>query len=152
MTFNQIGNNLKTIVALLFSSVILICFGCSVEPKPDFVPTKYVSDTTNLKLRQVVKNRTSNQFIAVYYADSEMSFGSGNKIVKLYSSDSISIDECFYGAHPLGVTNWTDSTIIMKCAASAGHGNRQYRKWYLANSVDKNKKLGEYRLIYMKNY
>lgn len=147
-----IGKKPKAKTIFIVFAVIWVCNGCYPKNKSDFVATKFVSDTTNLKLRQVVENLCKNQFIAVYYADSDWSFGSGNKIVKLYSSDSISIDERFYGAHPISIINWTDSTIIIKCSVSSGHGNQQYRKWYLNNSVDKNEKLGQYNLIYKKNY
>jgi hypothetical protein len=119
--------------------------------KPAFVSTHFTKDTADLELREVVNLSSNGNFIAIYYKESS-SFGSGNKVMKLYSEDSISIDECFYGAHPLAVTHWNDSTLIIKCAVSSGHGNKAYRKWYLDNSVDKNDKIGDFRISYMKNY
>ena len=81
-----------------------------------------------------------------------MSFGSGNKVMKLYSSDSLSVDECFYSSHPLEITDWNDSLLIIKCSVFTGHGDKAYRKWYLDNSIDKNDEIGNFKTIYMKNY
>jgi hypothetical protein len=124
----------------------------SQSDRPEFISTKFINDTIDLNLRQLINISPKGNFIAIFYKESSMSFGSGNKVMKLYSRDSLSIDECFYGAHPLAVTDWNDSTLIIKCSVSSGHGDKTYRKWYLDNSVDKNTMIGDLNIIYMKNY
>lgn len=145
-------DNYTKIFGFILIGIFLVCCKESQPEKPEFVSTKFVNDTTDLKLRQVIKLVPDDNFVAIFYKESSMSFGSGNKFMKLYNKDSVSIDECFYGAHPLGITDWNDSTLIIKCAVSSGHGDKKYRKWYLDNSVDKNDKIGDLNIIYMKNY
>lgn len=145
-------DNFIKICRLILIGVFLVCCKEKQSDRPEFIPTKFINDTTDLKLRQVIRLTPSDNFVAIFYKESSMSFGSGNKVMKLYTKDSISIDECFYGAHPLGVTDWNDSTLIIKCAVSSGHGEKEYRKWYLDNSVDRNDQIGDLKIIYMKNY
>lgn len=132
----------------------LLLTSCKVgqSDNPVFVSTKYTKDTVDLELRQIVNLSSNGDFIAIFFKESSMSFGSGNKVMKLYSRDSLSVNECFYGSHPLEITDWNDSSLIIKCSVSTGHGDKAYRKWYLDNSVDKNDKIGNFKIIYMKNY
>lgn len=145
------NDTLLKICGIILIGLLLTNCKDSQTAKPVFVSTKYTKDTVDLELRQVVNLSSNGDFIAIYYKESA-SFGSGNKVMKLYSRDSISVDECFYGAHTLGITDWNDSTLIVKCAVSSGHGDKAYRKWYLDNSVDKNDRIGDFKIIYMKNY
>ena len=120
--------------------------------KNEFVSTNFKADTCNLVVRQIYKNPKQNDFLVVFFKESSMSFGSGNKLMKLYNSDSISVDECFYGAHPLIIKDWNDSLIYIDVEVFSGHGDSTYRDWYLDNSVDKNDNIGGYKIHYNKNY
>lgn len=79
-------------------------------------------------------------------------WGGNGKIVKLYSRDSISIDEKYYGEHPMVVAELVDSSITFIACVYDAHGDSIYRKWYLDNSVDKNIKIGRHKITYRNNH
>ena len=146
----------RLILYFTVAIIVIIILSCSSREtrykKPDFISTDFRADTSNYKLRQLISNPGADDFVAVYFKESSMSFGSGGKLIKLYNKDSISIDECYYGAHPLIATSWFDSTIIFECSVYSAHGDSAYRRKYLDNSVDKNSMIGKYRIEYVKNY
>ena len=145
-------NNVWVLKLLLIIMLFGNCTGKIIDNKLDFISTNFISDTSKFELEQVYMNPKSKDFVAIFFNESSMSFGSGNKIMKLYSKDSMSIAECFYGAHPLEIINWLDSTIKIECAVYSAHGDSKYREWYLDQSVNKNGKIGQYKIDYIKNY
>lgn len=114
------------------------------------LPTRFAEDVNKMILRQVIKSPDSLYLLAVYFDESGSL--SGNKVVKLYDKDSVSIDERHYGAHPLEVLAWKDSTITIKAGVFSAHGDSAYRKWYLDKSVDKNSRIGFFDITYRKEY
>ena len=148
MSFDKISRILLISITVLLWS----CVERNAETKPEFISTKYQSDINKHTVIQLFEDPNSNDFIVVFYKESSMSFGSGNNIIKLYSKDSFSIDENFYGAHPLEVSYWKDSIIFIDCSVYSAHGDSIYRKKYLDNSVDKNMAIGKYKIEYIKNY
>lgn len=143
--------DITNICGLLLIGMLLTNCRNDQAGKPGFVPTAYAKDTLALELKQLVTVSSKGDFIAIYHSVSS-NFGSGNTLMKLYSKDSISVDECLYGSHPLALTDWNDTTLVIKCAVSSVHGNKAYRRWYLDNSVDKNDSIGYFKIRYMKNY
>ncbi|MFC0878912.1 hypothetical protein ACE01N_20125 [Saccharicrinis sp. FJH2] len=148
---------INRLIIIFFVTIIgIIISACSSGEtsykKPDFISTDFKDDTANYKLRQLIDNPNGDDFIAVFFKESSMSFGSGGKIIKLYNKDSISIDECYYGAHPLIAKTWLDSTIILECKVYSAHGDSINRRKYLDSSVDKNDIIGHYHIDYIKNY
>jgi hypothetical protein len=131
--------------------LIILIFGCqSLSNDHTFNPAKFSEDLKALKLEQVVTSADGKHFLAVFYNESRSM--SGIKVVKLYGADSISVDEAFYGAHPLQVENWKDSVIIFNAGVFSAHGDSAARKRYLDGSVDRNTSLGKYKISYLKNY
>jgi hypothetical protein len=102
------------------------------------------------KLEQVSTSPDMKFFLAIFYDENKSM--SGIKFVKLYRSDSLSVDEAYYGAHPLELNNWTDSEIIFDAGVFSAHGDSVYRKQYLNNSIDSDSTLGIYKIKYNKNY
>ena len=70
----------------------------------------------------------------------------------MYSGDSTSIAQLYYGAHLLKISKWTDSLILIDAGVFSAHGDSVQRKLYLDGSVDKNKSLGNYQIKYNKDY
>lgn len=145
-----IFNLMRRLIYLL----LFLQFGCQEHQEKDNPPSKsqirFVDDVKKMILEQVSKSPDSLYFLAVYFDESGSL--SGNKVLKLYNKDSMSIDERHYGAHPLEVVGWKDSTIVFKAEVFSAHGDSAYRKWYLDASVDKNKRIGRFAIRYHKNY
>jgi hypothetical protein len=58
-----------------------------------------------------IRSPDSKDMLAVYYKESEMSFGSGHTMCALYNSKMKLIDEFMLGAFPLSFTKWESDTI-----------------------------------------
>src|SRR5690606_5805585 len=148
----HVSNINKMIIARIASPLLFIIFiGCqSSTTDTTFKPTSFAEDVKTLKLEQVFDSPDRNNFLGIFYDETKSL--SGNKIVKLYSTDSISIDECYYGAHPLEVDHWTDSGIVFMAGVFSHHGDSLARKRYLDWSVDGETILGRYNVKYKKDY
>lgn len=150
---NKSDLKLTAIIAPILTFIMIyICFSCNDLDKKTSNPTTFSSDSSIMTIQQFLKNPYSEDFLVVYYKESSMSFGSGIKVLKLYSSDSIAIDENFYGAHPLTIKNWSDSTILMHVEVFSSHGDSLYRRTYLNNSIKGKTSIGNYAINYMKDY
>ena len=134
--------------------LLLLHFGCQEHHEKDDPPlkspTRFAEDVNKMILRQVSKSPDSLYFLAVYFDESRSL--SGNKVVKLYGKDSVSIDERFYGAHPLEVVGWNDSTVVFRAEVFSAHGDSTMRKRYLDGFVDRNKRIGHFTIRYQRNY
>jgi hypothetical protein len=131
---------------------LLILFtGCQLgSTEKSFKPTKFTEDVKTLTLEQVSTSPDRKHFLGIFYDESRSM--SGIKIVKLYGADSISASEAYFGAHPLEVEKWSDSTIVFNAGVFSAHGDAAIRKRYLDGSVDRNTTLGNYKLSYLKDY
>jgi hypothetical protein len=130
--------------------LLIILSGCqSDSTEKTYNPTKYSDDIRNLKLEQVSTSPDHRSFIGIFYDEGKSL--SGRKIIKLYGTDSMSVDEAYYGAHPLEVYKWVDSVIILDAGVFSAHGDSTYRKLYLDGSVDRNKTLGNFKVKYQKH-
>jgi hypothetical protein len=90
------------------------------------------------------------EFVALYF-DENRSL-SGNRILRLYSRDSVFIEELLYGAHPMEIISHSDSSITIEVGVCSGHGDLAYRTWYLDHFTSSNPKIGQYRIHYIKDY
>jgi hypothetical protein len=72
--------------------------------------------------------------------------------MKLYSMDSISIDEAHFGALPIEIKKWENLNIYLSIEVYSAHGDSTTRKRYLDNSTNRNKRLGPFKLFYEKSY
>jgi hypothetical protein len=129
---------------------LMAFFGCVNHSSKKITSSKYGDDLKRFELSQIVKSPVSKEFIAIFH-DASSSL-SGNNLLKLYSEDSSSIGELYYGAHPLEISSWSGSSITLNACMYSAHGDSTYRKWALDNSVDKNLAIGKYKLSYNKNY
>ena len=135
----------------LATPLLLFIFGCqSGFPDDSFKQTRFAEDVRTLKLEQVSSSPEREHFLGVFYDESKSM--SGIKVVKLYNSDSVSIDENYYGAHPLEVDHWSDSGIVFNAGVFSAHGDFANRKRYLDGSVDRNEKLENFSVYYQKDY
>jgi|SRR5215203_4496342 len=131
--------------------LMIMFFGCQSRSTDDtFKPTKFAEDVKTLKLEQLATSPDRKHFLGIFYDESRSM--SGIKVVKLYNSDSVSINEAYYGAHPLAVDHWSDSGIVFNAGVFSAHGDSATRKRYLDGSVDHNTTLGSYKLSYLKDY
>jgi len=136
---------------LLLILFVFSFFSChDGKIKNDFLSSRYNDDLIHLQFEQKVNSPDGKKFIGIFYDDSKSM--SGIKIIKLYNADSLSVDELYYGAHPLLIENWNDSVILMKAGVFSAHGDSVFRKLYLDGSVDKNTSIGEYKIEYKKDY
>src|SRR5688572_2730318 len=92
----------------------------------EFIATKYTDDLKKYTFLQYILSPSQKEFIGVFHDESGSL--SGNNLIKIYSPDSMSYDELYYGAHPLEITSWTDSAIIIKASVYSVHGDSAYRK------------------------
>ena len=138
--------------ARIGAPLLLILFiGCqSSTTNNTFKPTRFAEDVQTLKLEQLFTSPDKNNFLGVFYDENKSM--SGIKVVKLYNTDSISIDECYYGAHPLQVDSWNDSGIVFRAGVFSHHGDSLARKRYLDDSVDPDTVIGRYTVRYKKDY
>jgi hypothetical protein len=136
----------------IVSLIALSFFSCSItdKNKREFISTKFIDDLNQYKLEQKFNSPNNKDFIGIYYDETRSL--SGIKILKLYSGDSSSVAELYFGAHPLEISNWVDTFIVMNAGVFSAHGDSTYRKIYLDGSVDKNKSIGKYQIEYKKNY
>ncbi len=143
-------NNMRLLTYLL----LFLHFGCQEHPEKDDPvlkpPTRFADDVNKMILRQVSKSPDSLYFLAVYFDESRSL--SGNKVVKLYGTDSLSVDEALYGAHPLEVVRWNDCTIICKVEVFSANGDSTFDKQYLDAFLDRNKKIGHFVIRYEMHY
>src|SRR4051812_20990455 len=96
----------RTITYLL----LLVVTGCHENrTKPEFILSKFSDDRKRYTLRERFNSPVTKEFICIFYEDKGAT--AAGKIMKLYSADSTSIDERYYGEHPLNVVRWNDSTI-----------------------------------------
>ena len=132
--------------------VFILFLSCSDtdSSKRKLISTKFIDDVKQYKLEQQISSLSNKHFMAIYYDETKSM--SGVKILKLYNKDSFSIDEKFFGAHPLKISNWTDSIVWIDASVFSAHGDSLYRRIYLDGSVDKNKRIGKYKIEYNKNY
>lgn len=133
--------------------LLFLHFGCKEHLEENAVlkpPTRFVDDVKKMILEQVSNSPDSLYFLAVYFDESRSI--SGNKVVKLYGKDSLSIDERFYGAHPLEVVGWKDSAVVFKAEVFSAHGDSASRKRYLDAFLDRNQNIGHFAIRYEKNY
>ena len=135
----------------LAAILLVLFFACQPNMTNDtFKQTKFAEDVKALKLEQVFSSPDRKHFLGIFYDESRTM--SGIKVVKLFNSDSVSVDEAYYGAHPLEVVNWSNSGIVLNAGVFSAHGDSSIRKKYLDGSVDRNSILGEYNLYYQKDY
>ena len=128
--------------------MLLGCDGSGSERA--FRSTRFANDMKEFKLEEVASSPLHDGFVALYY--DENSSMSGNKILKLYSKDSVSIADLFYRAHPMELVSWNDMLITFAVGVYSAHGDLKNRRWYLDNSVDGKHLLGRYRIAYEKDY
>ena len=135
-------NNKSFIILIVFTLILIFFFRECSDWNKRFKSTSYSADKIQYGEGRLIKNPNSDDFIVMYIEESSMSFGSSIRIIKLYTKDSISIDECYYGWHTLDIKTWTNSIITFTCGVYSATGDTEYRKWYLDNSVDKNQMIG----------
>jgi hypothetical protein len=123
---------------------------CSDDEKKEFKATRFVEDRQNFSLEQTFNSPNSNGFLAIMQGEGEYSFTSGAKILKLYSTDSISKGEVHFSAHPLRITKWDSKGIYLAAKINSTKKDSAYSSWYLNNSVDQNKTIGGIKLHYHK--
>ena len=116
----------KWIVCLMALSF----FSCNStdKNKREFISTKYIDDLNQYKLEQKYNSPNNKDFIGIYYDETKSL--SGIKILKLYSGDSSSVAELYFGAHPLEISNWVDTAIVINTGVFSAHGDSAYRKIY----------------------
>jgi hypothetical protein len=131
--------------------LLFVFFGCQYSSTDDtFKPTRFAEDVKRLKLEQVSSSPDKKHFLGVFFDESRSM--SGIKVAKLYNMDSVSVSEAYFGAHPLEVSSWSNAGIVFKAGVFSAHGDSAIRKRYLDGSVDRNAKIGEYKVFYQKDY
>jgi hypothetical protein len=137
---------MKIIYCLL---LLIAVISCSDSTEKKFVATKYSDDLDSLTFRQIYSSPINGEFIGIFWKPWGLG---GHKVLKLYSADSISIAELDYGEHPMEIISWKDSLIVLNAYTWGSKEDSAYIRWYLDNSVDKNNRIGIYKLIYHKSY
>ncbi len=135
---------------ILLATILVGCGVSDVGNERTFRSTRFRNDTVEFKLVEVASSPLHDGFLALLY--DENSSMSGNKILKLYSTDSNSVAELHYAAHPMELVSWNDTLITFAASVFSAHGDLKYRRWYLDNSVDGKRVLGRYRIAYEKEY
>lgn len=133
----------------IFILIFLFLISCSVNQQKKDIGTIFSNDIKEDSLLNIVSLPDRKEFIAKFIYPAGLSYGVS---LKLYSTDSVSTDVLYFGEHPLTITSWNDSTIMIDACVFSVHGDSAYRKFYLDNSVDKNRQLGKYKIKYSKMY
>ncbi len=137
-------------MSALRSLTYLLLLSCStLEMQNEAAVTSFVNDTAKMRLDQLLV-LPNNEFIGLYF--DENSSLSGNRRIRLYTPDSLCIDQLSFGAHPMTIISHTDSTVTIEVSVYSAHGDSVYRSWYLDNSVDGKTPLGPYEIHYVKDY
>jgi hypothetical protein len=135
-----------------FILAMLITVSACNEQESSFIATNFENDRDTLELRQVFSEPNGPHFIGIFFKDSDYSFGSGHKVMRLYTADSISIDELHFGAFPLEIKRWEKANIYLSAEVYSAHGDSATRRTYLNTSTNRNKRIGAFNLLYEKKY
>lgn len=127
--------NIKIILILV---VGLIVFGI----------WKYINFTQDIfkEAQQMVYSKDQRKILCINYEEPIMSYGSGHKVLRLYTSYYLLIAKNKFGEHPLEIKKWEGKDIDLEVKSSYKE-NKNYIE-YVTDWVKRNKKIWNYNLHY----
>ena len=85
----------------------------------------------------------SAYYIVLIYRESDMAFGSGHKILGLYTQSNKILDECIFGEFPIFFDSWKGNTIALK---TVPNDKGSYNFHYVNSWIEQNKKIKNFDL------
>lgn len=109
---------------------------------------KYIIVTIGIfkEAQQVVYSKDQRKILCINYEEPIMSYGSGHKVLRLYTSYYLLIAKCKFGEHPLEIIKWEGKDIDLE-VKSPYKENQNYIE-YVTNWVKRNRKIWNYNLHY----